>query len=81
MKIVWALLVKDWKSFWGDKLAVGLTFLIPFFIIYLMGNIFGISPEKQDLGGGGPTGIPLAVVDQTNTKMVESSHRSPAGHR
>ena len=70
MKIVWALLVKDWKNFWGDKVAVLMTFLVPFFIIYLMGNIFGISPERQS-SGPGPSGIPLAVVDLTETKMVD----------
>jgi ABC-2 type transport system permease protein len=70
MKLVWVLFKKDWRRFWGDKVAVMLTFLVPFFIIYLMGNIFGISPKKADSGGGGPTGIPLAVVDQSGSAVA-----------
>ena len=72
MKIVFALLAKDWKAFWGDKVAVLLTFLVPFFIIYLMGNIFGISPSKENFGMGGPAGIRLGVVDQTEPKIVQA---------
>lgn len=69
MKIIWALLVKDWKSFWGDKVAVLMTFVVPVVVIFVIGNIFGISSKGG--GGGGPSNIGLAVVDETGQQMVE----------
>lgn len=69
MKIVWALLIKDWKSFWSDKMAVLLTFMVPFVIIYVIGNIFGIAGGNNS--GPGPSGIGLALVDETGSEIVE----------
>ncbi len=71
MKIIWVLFIKDWKSFWGDKVAVLLTFMVPLFVIYVIGNIFGISGNSGDGGGPGPSGIQLAVVDETQSDMVD----------
>ena len=69
MNIIWALLVKDWKSFWGDKVAVLMTFVVPVVVIFIIGNIFGISSKGG--GGGGPSNIGLAVVDETGELIIE----------
>lgn len=72
MKVVWALFVKDWKSFWGDKIAVMLTFFVPAFIIFLIGNIFGIASKNGNNEGPGLSGIPMAAVDETDSDMARA---------
>ncbi len=51
MKAVLALLGKEYRLFLGDKAAILLTFLVPFVLIYIFGNIFGGSGD--DNGGIG----------------------------
>lgn len=68
MKLVWALIIKDWKSFRSDKTAVLLTFLVPAVVIFVVGNIFGISSKG---GSPGPSGLRLAVVDQTDSEIIK----------
>ena len=67
MKIVWALIIKDWKSFRADKTAVLLTFLVPIMVIFVIGNIFGIGAKGSNPG---PSGLRLAVVDETHSEIV-----------
>ncbi len=52
------LLRKDFLNFFRNKAAVSLTFLVPFAMIYLFGQIFGVN--RKDAG---PNGIPIAVVN------------------
>lgn len=61
MRVVLVLLRKSLLTFSRSKAAVAITFLVPMAIIYLLGNVFGLTPRKDP----GPTGIPLAVVNQS----------------
>lgn len=65
------LLRKDFTNFFRNKAAVTLTFIVPFALIYLFGQIFGINRSDS-----GPTGIPLAVVNASDNpaaaRMVEA---------
>jgi ABC-2 type transport system permease protein len=59
MHPILTLVRKDFALLRRDKAALVLTFAVPFALIYVFGHIFA--------GDSGPTGIPLAVVnDSTN---------------
>jgi ABC-2 type transport system permease protein len=58
MHTILVLVRKDFANFFRNKAGVALTFLVPFALIYLFGQIFGVN--RQDTG---PSGIPLAVVN------------------
>ncbi|MCB1105203.1 MAG: ABC transporter permease [Opitutaceae bacterium] len=62
---------KDFTSFFRSKASMALTFVVPFVLIYLFGQIFGINRSDS-----GPTGIPLAVVNASDNpaaaRMVEA---------
>lgn len=60
MHSILVLLRKDFAMFRRNRAAVSLTFIIPFGLIYLFGWVFGINRPDS-----GPTGIPLAVVNQS----------------
>lgn len=61
MRTILVLVRKDFAVFLRNKAAVSLTFIVPFAMIWLFGNIFGVN--KKD---SGPRGIPLAVVNASN---------------
>ena len=61
MRIIFALLKKDFARLVRDKAALSLTFVVPFALIYLFGQIFGVNR-----GASGPSGIPLAVVVESD---------------
>lgn len=71
MHPVLVLLRKDFTNFRRNKAAVSLTFIVPFALIYLFGQIFGVN--KSD---SGPSGIPLAVVNASDNpaavRMVDA---------
>ena len=58
MRTILTLVRKDFTNFFRNKAAVSLTFAVPFVLIWLFGMVFGVN--RRD---GGPTGIPLAVVN------------------
>jgi ABC-2 type transport system permease protein len=58
MRSILPLLRKDLLHFLRNRAAVSLTFVVPFAMIYLFGQIFGVNRKDS-----GPTGIPLAVVN------------------
>lgn len=61
MHTILILVRKDFARLRRDKAALILTFVVPLALIFVFGKIFG--------GGGsgpGPTGIPLAVVDESH---------------
>lgn len=61
------LVRKDFTNFFRNKAAVSLTFIVPFVLIYLFGQIFGVNRKNP-----GPTGIPIAVVNASpNPAAVE----------
>jgi ABC-2 type transport system permease protein len=68
MSSVGVLLQKDFRLFFSDKPSIILTFLVPFLLIYLFGNIFSGGNEN----GGMESRIPLAVMNESGT---ESSRR------
>ncbi len=62
MKTILILIKKEYKLFWNDKVAVGLTFLVPAMLILLFGSIFGGS-------GGTPTGIRMAFLNNSDSEI------------
>ena len=65
MRTILILIGNQLRSFATDKVAIALTFLVPIVLIYIFGNVFGVGRS----GGSGPTGIPLAVVSQTDAPV------------
>jgi ABC-2 type transport system permease protein len=62
MRSIFILVRKDITNFLRNKAAVSLTFAVPFAMIYLFGQIFGINQKDS-----GPNGIPLAVVNASTS--------------
>lgn len=58
MNVLLVLLRKDFTNFFRNRASVSLTFLVPFAMIYVFGQVFGVN--KSD---SGPSGLPLAVVN------------------
>lgn len=50
MRPVWVLLGKEWRQFLGDRGSIMLTFLVPFVLIYIFGNIFGGGDDDGGMG-------------------------------
>jgi len=69
MQTFLALVAKDFRIFFKDKLYVSLTFFVPMVLIVIFGMIFGGS------GSSGPTGIRLMVIDEAqsdaSTKLID----------
>ncbi len=65
MRTIFILIGNEVRRFLHDKPALSLTFLVPVVLIYIFGNVFGVSAEKS-----GPSGIPLAVVSQTDQPIA-----------
>ncbi len=64
MNKILSLIKKDYILFWHDKVAVGLTFIVPAVLILLFGSIFGGS-------GADASGIRLAFLNQSDTKIAK----------
>ena len=71
MNPILVLLKKDFALFLKDKTAIALTFIVPFAMIYLFGQIFHVNSSNP-----GPSGIPVAVVNQSDNpaagKLVDA---------
>jgi ABC-2 type transport system permease protein len=65
MQLLLTLLRKDFLNFRQDRVAVGLTFLVPIVLIYIFGHVFGVT--RKDTG---PVGIPLAIVNESAAPEV-----------
>jgi len=65
MHLIFTLLRKDLLNFGKDRVAVGLTFLVPVVLIYLFGQVFGVARTSS-----GPVGIPLAIVNQSTAPEI-----------
>jgi ABC-2 type transport system permease protein len=65
MRTVLILLGNELRRFLHDKAALSLTFLVPVVLIYIFGHVFGVTG-----GEGGPTGIPIAVVSETDAPVA-----------
>ena len=71
MRSLLPLLRKDFLNFFRNKAAVSLTFAVPFAMIYLFGQIYGINQKDS-----GPNGVPVAVVNASTNpaaaKLLEA---------
>lgn len=65
MRTTLVLLGNEIRRFLNDKAALSLTFLVPIVLIYIFGHVFGVGRP----GGPVPTGIPLAIVSQTDAPL------------
>ncbi len=60
MNAILTLLRKDFANLRRNRAAFVLSFIVPMIIIYIVGQVFGLGRSDS-----GPTGIPLAVVNQS----------------
>lgn len=60
MKTLIALIIKDARIFINDKVAVGLTLVVPMVLILIFGLVFGS-------GDSGPSGVRLIIVDNAQS--------------
>ena len=79
MHPILVLVRKDFTNFFRNKPAVLITFVVPFVMIYLFGQIFGINRKDS-----GPDGIPLAVVNLSDNpgaaKLVDALKAEKSFH-
>jgi ABC-2 type transport system permease protein len=61
MNAILVLVRKDFALFLKDRASISLTFLVPFALIYLFGQIYHVNSSES-----GPSGIPVAVVNQSD---------------
>jgi len=66
MRLVLVLLRKDFLNFSKDRTAVSLTFLVPIALIWIFGQVFGVTRTDS-----GPSGIPLAVVREAASPELQ----------
>src|SRR5437868_6188980 len=74
MRIILTLLGKDFANLRRNRAAFVLSFIVPVLIILIVGWVFGLRPFGAGSNDSGPSGIPLAVVNQSGnaaaTKLV-----------
>jgi len=61
MRILLTLIAKDFANLRRNRAALILSFAVPMMVIYIVGLVFGLGRKDS-----GPTGIPLAVVNQSS---------------
>ena len=66
MRTLLILVRKDFTLFFRNKAAVSLTFIVPFVLIWVFGQVFGVNRKDS-----GPSGIPLAVVNASGDPGAE----------
>lgn len=87
MKTVLALIVKEYKLFWSDRVSVSLTFLIPIVLIAIWGSIFGnldSGPQDLRMAFMNASAAPIAktiekVLDTTRTFRLVKSYQDDRG--
>jgi ABC-2 type transport system permease protein len=67
MSQILSLLRKDIRLFLRNKVAFGLTFVVPLVLVYIFGQVFGVNRSSS-----GPTGVPIAVVSETDAPVAEA---------
>lgn len=67
MQQVLSLLRKDIRLFLRNKVAFGLTFIVPLVLVYIFGQVFGVNRSSS-----GPTGVPIAVITETDAPVAEA---------
>src|SRR6188768_2583650 len=66
MRILLTLLSKDFANLRRNRAAFVLSFIVPVLIILIVGWAFGLRPFGFGAKENGPSGIALAVVNQSN---------------
>src|ERR1700722_4808312 len=61
MSPIFVLVRKDFALFLKDRASISLTFIVPFALIFLFGQIYHVNSSES-----GPSGIPVAVVNQSD---------------
>ena len=69
MKQVLRLLQSSYRIFWNDKVSVALTFIVPIILMSIFGAVFGGAQS-------GPTGIRLAILNQSASPIAKSIESS-----
>lgn len=71
MNPILVLLRKDFALLFKDKASISITFVVPFVLIYLFGQVFHVNSSQP-----GPSGIRVAVVNQSDNpaaaRLVEA---------
>ncbi len=67
MRILLTLLGKDFANLRRNRAAFILSFVVPVLIICIVGSVFGLRPFGLGDKDSGPSGIPLAVVNQSDS--------------
>lgn len=71
MNSILVLLRKDFSLFLKDRVSIVITFVVPFALIYVFGQIMHVNSKDP-----GPSGIPVAVVNQSDNpaaaRLVEA---------
>lgn len=67
MRILLTLVAKDFALLRRNRGALILSIVVPILVIYIVGLVFGLGRRDS-----GPTGIPLAVVNQSDNPAAES---------
>lgn len=79
MRILLTLIRKDFTILRRNRGALVLSFVIPFVLIYIIGQVFGLNRKQGS--NPGPTGIRLAVVNESGhpaaAKLVEALKKEP----
>jgi ABC-2 type transport system permease protein len=77
MNAILVLLRKDFALFRKDRTSIVLTFLVPFVLIYLFGQVYGVNKTQP-----GPSGIKVAVVNQSDNpaaaRLVDALKAEPS---
>lgn len=71
MRTLLILVRKDFALFFRNKVAVLLTFIVPFVLIWIFGQVFGVNRKDS-----GPSGITLAVVNASADPGAEKLVRA-----
>ena len=64
MKQVYRLFKNSYRIFFNDRVSVMLTFIVPLFLMYLFGMIFGGASS-------GPSRTPIAVLNQSTSDVAK----------
>jgi len=73
MRQILSLLRKDVRLFLRNKVAFGLTFIVPLVLVYIFGQVFGVNRSSS-----GPTGVPIAVVSETDAEIATAIREAMA---
>jgi ABC-2 type transport system permease protein len=66
MNAILVLVRKDLALLFKDRVSIIITFVVPFVLIYLFGQVFHVNSAEP-----GPSGIPVAVVNQSDDPLAE----------